>query len=372
MIIGFDAKRAFHNTSGLGNYSRDIIRIMSTHFPDNRYLLYNPKKSNVERFVVNSNVVLKYPDKWIWKKLSSIWRQGPISGQILSDGVDIYHGLSNEIPRGIDKKRTKVIVTIHDLIFIRFPEFFKPVDRRIYLNKFKYAAQNADLVIAISEQTKEDIIRFFKINESKIVVHYQGCHAAFKVAYTTSEKAIVKSRFNLPDRFILNVGTIEKRKNALTILRAIRDLDVHCVIVGRSTSYKQELQKFIAENEMYDRVHFLNNVSMAELAMIYQMAEMFCYPSFFEGFGIPIIEALFSGTPVITTKGGCFSEAGRPHSVYLEPDDISAWSDTIRSLSSNSDLRMQMAVAGSDYAKQFEDENVGDNLMSIYKSLIDK
>lgn len=370
MIIGFDAKRAFHNTSGLGNYSRDLIRILSEHYPENKYLLYNPKPGRLNWHFERHNIEVKHPEKWIWKRLSSIWRQGPITRQLTADGVEIFHGLSNEIPRGIDKRRTRVVVSIHDLIFIRFPELFKPVDRKIYFNKFKYAAENADLIIAISEQTKEDIVSYFKIPRQKIVVHYQGCHPAFKQKFSDEEKEALKKKLNLPAKYVLNVGTIEKRKNVLTVVRALENSHMHLVIIGRATAYKEELETFIDSKNMADRVHFLQGVTMQELPMIYQMAQLFCYPSLFEGFGIPIIEALFSKVPVITTAGGCFPEAGGPASRYLDPNDIPAWTDAIAEICSNEKLRKEMSSSGFQYVQRFRNENVGENLMAIYRSII--
>ncbi len=369
MIIGFDAKRAFHNSSGLGNYSRDIIRILSNQFPQNKYLLYNPKKSSREDLNLNSNVSIKYPESWIWKNLSSVWRQGPISRQIQSDQVQIFHGLSNEIPRGINRSWTKVVVTIHDLLFIRLPELFKPVDRKIYFNKFRYAVENADLIIAISDQTKKDIIEYLKIDPARVHVHYQGCHKAFKSEYPPTEKERIKTKFSLPENYILNVGTIEKRKNALTLLRAIRNLDVHLVLIGKTTAYKNELIRFINENGIQNRIHFLQNVKMEELAVIYQMADLFCYPSLFEGFGIPVIEALYSKVPVITSEGGCFPEAGGPHSLYVASENFQAWENAITGLLENPDKRMTMASHGWQYAQKFNDDKVGNELMKLYQSL---
>ena len=189
MRLGYDAKRAFHNNSGLGNYSRDIIRIMMEYFPSNEFVLYNPKAGKNKWLPKNSAARIQYPESFIWKKLPGLWRQTAISKQIAKDRIEIYHGLSGEIPRGINKDLTKVIVTIHDLLFLRFPELYKPIDRKIYLNKFSFASQNADVVIAISEQTKRDIIEFLGCDERKIKVHYQGCHKAFKKEFSFNHTA---------------------------------------------------------------------------------------------------------------------------------------------------------------------------------------
>lgn len=369
MIIGFDAKRAFHNSSGLGNYSRDIIRILSTYYPANRYLLYNPKEAKKDRFHLDNNIEMKLPDHFFWKWFSSVWRQGPVSRQIRSDKVEIFHGLSGEIPRGIDRVYTKTVVTIHDLIFMRNPELYKPIDRKIYFNKYKYAAETADIVIAISEQTKKDIIKFLKVDENKVKVHYQGCHPAFKMNFTRDEKENLKEKFSLPNRYILNVGTVEPRKNVLTVIKAIRETRYHLVIVGRPTEYKKQLVAYIMQNNLQDRIHFPENVQMQELAIMYRLADLFCYPSIFEGFGIPIIEALFSEVPVIASIGGCFPEAGGPGSVYLDNKKPEDWTKEIDRLMKDESERKRMVSAGLSYAQRFTDENVGSGLMKLYQEL---
>jgi glycosyltransferase involved in cell wall biosynthesis len=211
MRVGFEAKRVFHNKTGLGNYSRDLVMILSTFFAKNNYFLYNPKAQKSIHFQPNNeNVFEKLPRSWFDKKFYNLWRQSNVVKDLISDKIEIYHGLSGEIPSGLKKAGIKSVVTIHDLIFMRYPQFYSFFDRKIHFYKFKKAAQNADLVIAISEQTKNDIITFLKIPESKIKVIYQGCHAQFKVQLSENEKQIVREKYNLPEKFILNVGKVEK------------------------------------------------------------------------------------------------------------------------------------------------------------------
>ena len=158
MRIGYDAKRLFHNNTGLGNYSRDLIRILTKFYTKNSYLLYNPKKGN-RSIDLASNATEILPKGKFWKKFSSFWRQKAIVKQLINDKIEIYHGLSGELPRGIENTKIKTVVTIHDLIFVRYPKLYSFFDRKIHFNKFKYAAETADIVIAISEQTKRDIIK---------------------------------------------------------------------------------------------------------------------------------------------------------------------------------------------------------------------
>jgi len=370
MKIAFDAKRAYHNSTGLGNYSRDTIRILSQFHPSNQYFLFNPKKGN--NFNIDaSNTSEVLPDSKFYRKFSSVWRQGAIVNQLKRTGIEIYHGLSNELPKGINKSGIKTVVTIHDLIFIRFPELYPPIDRRIYKAKFKHACKIADVITAISEQTKRDIVEFFGMNPDKIKVIYQGCHQVFQKGIDESALEKVRKKYQLPKKFILNVGTIEERKNLLSAIKAIKDLDeVHLVVVGKETNYTKQVVSYITDNQLDKRVSFLKNISIDELAVLYQLATIFVYPSIFEGFGIPIIEALFSKTPVISSTGSCFSEAGGPDSIYCEPYDIPVLRQSIEKLWHDENLRKNMAQKGLSYAQKFTDTIIADNLANLYKQLM--
>ena len=369
MNIAFDAKRAFHNTRGLGNYSRDLIRILQEH-KVGKLFLFNPKPAKTQRLTLDAQTTEITPQSFFWKKLKSLWRSVKITDIARQLPVDIYHGLSGEIPRNIHK-HVPTVVTIHDLIFMRYPQLYSYFDRKIHYRKFFYAAQHSQHIIAISEQTKRDIIHYLKVPESKITVVYQGCHQAFKQTYTEAEKAAVRAKYSLPARFVLNVGAIEPRKNALEIVKAIAPLsDLSLVLVGAQTAYYQQIVAYCKAHNLSHRVLALKGVSMQELAMIYQQAEVFCYPSVFEGFGIPIIEALFSRVPVITSEGSCFAEAGGAHSCYIQLDKAAdEIREAIQRISSDRVLREEMIEKGYTHAQRFTDEAVYQQLMAVYKKI---
>lgn len=166
MKIGFDGKRAVQNYTGLGNYSRYIAEILCRFYPENSYLLYAPKKRDNKRLEKLTEqfrqLSIIYPKGTFWKKLSSIWRIKGITRQLEEEEINLFHGLSNELPLNIHKSPIKSIVTIHDLIFLRFPQYYHFIDRKIYTYKFRKACENADRIIAISECTKRDIIDYFQ------------------------------------------------------------------------------------------------------------------------------------------------------------------------------------------------------------------
>ena len=378
MRIGFDAKRAVQNYTGLGNYSRYIVKNLCRFYPQNEYILFAPRRKQNEQlsrlFEDYKQIHVVYPIQYLWRKLSSLWRVWRVTTRLKSDSIQIFHGLSNELPLNIRSSKVKSVVTIHDLIFLHFPQYYKPIDRNIYTYKFRKACQNADKIIAISECTKRDIIQLFNIAEDKIEVIYQGCDESFHKEVSVEKKKEVKAKYNLPDQYILNVGSIEERKNVLLAVKALTQLpeNIHLVIVGKRTPYTQKVDSFIQNNKLQDRVHIYSNVSFKDLPAFYQQAEIFVYPSRYEGFGIPMIEALHSGIPAIGATGSCLEEAGGPESVYVDPDNTIGLINSIKDIMSNPEKRTKMVSYGKEYVKQFSDEEQTRHLISIYKLLISK
>lgn len=373
MKIGIDAKRIFNNRSGLGNYSRNILHLLVKSRPDTEFYLYTPNiKSNKDIDFINSfkNIFLKTPSSFSYKVFKFIWRPYLVLKQAENDKIDIYHGLSNELPFGLKYRSIKKIVTIHDLIFLRYPNHYKFVDRIIYNFKSKYACKNADKIIAISEQTKNDIIYYYGINPKKIEVIYQTCHNEFKKEAPVELKKKIKKRYKLPDKFLLYVGTINERKNLLTLLKVLPELPEHrLVVVGQGGKYKIKCEKYINKHQLKLQVQFLSVDETQDLAAIYQMANIMIYPSFFEGFGIPIIEALYSKTPVITSLGSCFSEAGGQNSIYIDPNDEIQIKKAILNIDKNNDLREKMIQKGYTYVQKFSEANISENINRLYNDI---
>lgn len=371
MRIGFDAKRAFLNASGLGNYSRNMISYLLQQFPENEYFLFTPKISDRFDFVRDKEARTILPQTTFHKTFPSYWRTN-LTNELQKYNLDIFHGLSNEIPYNIQKSSVKSVVTIHDLIFLRLPNLYKRIDRNIYEKKFRYACEHADKVIAISEQTKKDIVAFFGTDESKIAVVYQGCNPVFYQKSNQQEQEKIRKKFNLPKQYILSVGTIEERKNALQIVKALHKhrIDIPLVLAGRLTPYAEKIKTYVKENQMENQILLLHEVETAELPALYQMSEVFVYPSIFEGFGIPIIEALNSGVPVITSRDGCFSEAGGPNSLYVDPEKTDGLADAINRTISDKALKEKMIKKGFEYALNFREEKIAMDLMTVYKQVL--
>ncbi|HEY0056618.1 MAG TPA: glycosyltransferase family 1 protein [Pedobacter sp.] len=369
MRIAFDGKRAVQNFTGLGNYSRFVLELLAQQYPENEYFVYAQKSLPPGLARLNKLELCQPPQK----KFNALWRSYGVIKDLQRDNISLYHGLSNELPFGITSAKIPSVVTIHDLIFLRFPEFYPLVDRIIYKYKFKYACENASRIIAVSEQTKEDIISYFDISEDKIDVVYQGCNKVFQEPSSDELKRKIGRKYKLPKQYLLQVGTIERRKNLLLTIKALRNIPrtIKLVVIGKETTYLKEVKGLIAQYKLDRRVIFLKDVPVEDLPPIYQQAQIFIYPSEFEGFGIPIIEALHSGIPVIAAIGSCLEEAGGPDSSYIHPHDDIQLSWSVNSILNNPDLSRKMVEKGFEYVKKFDSTELAKKLMSTYQKVLD-
>ncbi|QMU27227.1 glycosyltransferase family 4 protein [Adhaeribacter radiodurans] len=377
MRIGFDAKRAYTNTTGLGNYSRFVISALQTQFPQNQYYLFTTRQNNVFRnFVPASPHLHLVKPPGLYRVLPDAWRLAGINNSIKNLKLDIFHGLSNELPFFLNKSKVRKVVTIHDLIFLRFPELYKPHDRLIYRAKFKAACQTADKIIAVSQQTQQDLIQFYNIPAEKTEVIYQDCNPIFHQAIPAETLRAVKQKYYLPDKYLLCVGTLERRKNHLHLFKAWQKsglTDTHdLVLIGKRLPYAAHLDTYIRENKLTAKVHFLPYIPFQELPAIYQLAQVFVYPSLFEGFGIPILEALNSGVPVVTSTGSCFTEAGGEAALYAAPDDVTQLAEHLTLICSDQTLRQQLIKTGHEHAQQFRAEHTIPQMHRLYENLIGK
>lgn len=374
MRVGFDAKRLFHNFTGLGNYSRFVVNALSQQYPGDSFVLFTPKWNNhpeVGPILNQQNISVVVPSG-VCRYAKSIWRSYGISTHRETRSLDVYHGLSQELPYGL--KGVKKVVTVHDLIYLRFPQFYNPIDVAIYTAKARSACRNADIVIAISKQTADDLKEYLNVPEEKIRIVYQGCHPIFRRKVDESERTALRSKYQLPSEYLLSVGTIEERKNIKVAVEALAMLPsserVPFVIVGKKTPYLDHVKEYAAKNHVIDDLLFIHNAKFEDLPGIYQMAKAFVYPSLFEGFGIPIVEAIQSGLPVITSKGSCFAEAGGPDTLYFDPASAEDLKVHLSSVLGEQSVRARMIEGSADYISRFSPENIASDMMKVYRNAL--
>jgi len=371
MRIGFDAKRAFNNPTGLGNYSRTLIRQLSQLYPEHQYFLFTPSLIQKFELFPPPNVKVILPDNPVHRFFSSFWRSVSMGKTILNNKIDIYHGLSNELPANINKSGAKSVVTIHDLIFLRYPGLYKRIDRLVYKRKFLSASLQAERIVAVSQQTRSDLISFFNIDPEKIEVVYQGCNPAFYEKVSEERKIQIRNKYKLPENFILYVGTIEERKNLLFLIRAVHEhkIKLPLVVFGRKTPYMEKINTYIDRRHVKN-IYFHEYASQTDLPPIYQMSDIFVYPSSFEGFGIPVLEAINSGIPVIAAKGSCLEETGGKSSIYVDPFNPAEVASAINRVLHDKDLRQQMIDDGYEHALNFREKKTAARLMEVYQKLL--
>lgn len=373
MKIGFDAKRAAQNRTGLGNYSRFTIRILSEQHPGLSCHLYVPNPHRMpylQEIATLPKLRLHFPPSGFWSRMRSLWRVWGMTTDIQRDGIDIFHGLSNELPLNARSGRCRYVVTVHDLIFLHTPQYYHWIDRKIYDFKFRRACRRADRIIAVSEYTKKEIIHYYHTPADKIDVVYQGCDPVFAQPVDAGKLADVKSRYALPERFVLYVGSIEERKNLMLVAQALASLGdrgIHVVAVGRRTPYVERICTYLKTEGIDHLFHFCHNVPYADLPSFYKLARTFAYPSRIEGFGIPLLEAITSGLPAIGCTGSCLEEAGGPGSIYVGPDDVQAMAQAITATCEDDILRQRMIAQGHEHARRFTDERLCSDLMAVYQ-----
>ncbi|HVI48564.1 MAG TPA: glycosyltransferase family 1 protein [Chitinophaga sp.] len=373
MKIGFDAKRAFQNNTGLGNYSRTLINSLVTGFPGHEYYLFAPKQTDMFKA---GNLPVVLPEKALHRLFRSAWRSRYIVEALQQHHLDIYHGLSHEIPFGIHHTGVRSVVTMHDLIFERYPSQYNPIDVITYRRKAKYACLYADRVVAISEQTKQDLIFYYKTPADKITVVYQSCDPAFAVTHDAASIAALRTRYQLPAQYFLYVGSVIERKNLLGIVTAMHtlkgDIDIPLVVLGSGNGYKKKVKAYLEANGLTNRVIWLNEqarLDNSELPLLYQGAVALLYPSLFEGFGIPILEALWSHTPVITSQGSCFGETGGNAALYVDPLEPLSIAAAMRRVVNEPALVDEMKQKGRIHAQAFTSEKCAADMMHVYLSL---
>lgn len=382
MKIGYDAKRLFGNFTGLGNYSRTLVKNLQAFYPVHGYNLYAPTAIKSDATVAFFDDV-KFMVHFSTAFIKSVWRTYSMVKQLKKDGIDLYHGLSNELPFRIQKSGIKSVVTVHDLIFKVYPSTYSSFDRKIYDVKFKNACQNADKIVAISEHTKKDIVEFYGVKPTKIAVVYQSVNPLY---FEESIEKIVNQRSNkvfndyhIPTDYLLYVGSVQERKNLKLIIEAYDHLvassiefNVPLVVVGKGGKYKEEVLQMIKLFKLEKLIIWLDKLEDNHtLKSLYQNSKALVYPSFYEGFGLPVAEALLCKTPVITAGVSSLPEAGGPNSIYIDPSNHVELAGAIRQVLEDEEVVSMMKEKGYEYAKKkFAPETVSEQMMEVYESVV--
>lgn len=372
--VGFDAIRALRNTTGLGNYSRGVLRALRDNAPSVELYLFTSRPPRAEFSDLPAELGARVIRPRRWGALApGLWRTYRAGCCAASYGVDVYHGLSHEIPRDLPRTGVPSVVTFHDLIYRRHPELFPLVDQWSYRWRYDWSARHADAIVAVSTRTRDDLLEDLGIDPERITVIPPPRDPAFSAATTAGDREAARSKYHLPSEFLLTVGTMERRKNHGVLLAAIEQLGrgdaLPLVLIGRDGGSESTLRNTIRERGLAGRVHICSDVATADLPALMQSSTLFLYPSMIEGFGMPIVEALSAGIPVVAAGGGHLDDAGGPGTRYVSPDDPAAWAAAIGDLTHDSTQRALMRKAGQEYARRFDGDRVATQLVGVYDAV---
>jgi glycosyltransferase involved in cell wall biosynthesis len=297
------------------------------------------------------------------------WEQFTLPGQLRRLRADVFHGPTNVLPRTVPRAS---VVTIHDIAFIRHPEFYRPTRR--YYQRFltRRSARAATLVVTVSEHTKRDLVEFFRINPGKIQVIHPSIAPDFQPA-APEVIARFRAKKGLPERFLLYLGTLEPRKNLATLVTAYARLRSHMgadtpplVLAGAKGWYYESLFQRVRELGLERDVTFVGFVSSEEQPLWYASAALFVYPSLYEGFGAPIVEALGCGTPTITSTTSSMPEAAGSLARLVEPDNAEELATAMYDTLYDDALRARTQVEGPQWARQFSLERMARQYIDVY------
>lgn len=354
--IGFDAKRLFLNNTGLGNYSRNLVKYLKQLYPQHEYHLFTTKlvSNKATHYFLEHDFVIHTCPGW---QPAWYWRSVGMAATINALKLDIYHGLSHEIPYGINKS-TKTFVTIHDLIYETHPELFGWWNSKIYQFKYRSSCHRSDKIFAMSKSTANDISSYYPIDKNKIKITYQSCDESFHTLPFNQGR----------HDYFLYVGTINERKSLKDIVIALslmpEDKKKKLVVVGDGGGYKQEVINEIKKLHLEQWVVFKGVMNNDELILLYDNAICLILPSQYEGFGIPIIESLFRKTPVITSNNSSLPEAAGPGAIYINHGDTYALSQAMLDMQ-NEKIREEFSRNGFQYV--VENFDIYQLTHSVYK-----
>ena len=355
--IGFDAKRLFLNREGLGSYARTLVYNLQKAFPNHEYHLFTPKtgENYAEELLDLDKFNVHLPGR---KQNKTLWRAKTMVQDLLDNRIDLFIGLSNELPYGLKASGIKSIVCIHDMIYKYFPHQFNLVDRFIIDLKYRYAINSADLILAMSRYTKDGLIQTFGIrDEEKLSVLYQSVHPVFE--QYNIESTPKRSHF-------LFVGTINERKNLDYIVSAYEHLDeqyrVPVVVVGNGKTYKKKIIKKIEKAGLEALFIFKSNVSTEQLAGLYEGAYGLIFPSLCEGFGIPLLEALMLSVNVIHSQNTSITEVVGEHGIIIDLSDISSLNQAVKDILEGRIKRDKIKL--QKHCERFNPQLLSEQLMS--------
>lgn len=378
--IGIDVTAALMQGGGIGRYTRELVRAVTREGERHQYRLFSarpPAAPPVPDPLPQAPHVSYHPvplnERWLYR----LWHRLrlPLPIQLATGRLDLFHSPDFVLPPVWGQIPT--LLTVHDLSFIHYPETFPPPLIRYLNTVVPRSTRRADHILADSEATKRDLAAAWDVAPAKITVLYGGVDPVFRHVEDEAGQTAVRRRYDLADfPYVLAVGTIQPRKNYRMLIRAFAplaaDFPHHLAIAGGKGWLYEEMLAEAAQLDIADRVHFLGFVDDADLPALYSGATLFAFPSLYEGFGLPLLEAMGCGTPVVSSNASSLPEVvGEGETaVLLPPKDQAAWTETMRHLLSDPAARRRLAAAGKRRVRHFTWDRAARQLLDVYQALL--
>jgi glycosyltransferase involved in cell wall biosynthesis len=369
MRIGIDARLIFYQTAGIGQYILRLTEALAELDGQDEFVLFQSRKDH-DRLVTAPN----FRRRVLWTPSHHRFETTAMSAELFPHHLDLFHSPDFIPPTHL---RCPSVITVHDLAFLLYPDFLTPKSARYY-GQVDGAARRARHIIAVSESTKRDVIRLLGVPEDKVTVIHEAAHPTFRELDHAEARRRVAERYGLAGDFILFVSTIEPRKNLPTLLKAFRRMvDVYhprvtLAIAGAQGWLTERVQETVVSLHLEDCVRFLGAVSVEELMYLYNAARVFALPSYYEGFGLPPLEAMACGTPVLVSNTSSLPEVVGDAARLVDPNDPEEWSVALWRILSDEDLHGEMRKKGLVRAATFSWQRAARETLDVYRKLVSK
>jgi glycosyltransferase involved in cell wall biosynthesis len=371
MRIGLDARLPTYQMGGISQYILNLLPALAEQDPANDYLVLHSRK---ERRDFRPTGASRFKRASLWTPCHHPLERWTLGLELAPRRLDLLHS-PDFIPPAFGPRRR--VITVHDLSFLYYPEFLTAASRRYYADQIGWAVRAADMVIADSDHTRQDIIKRLEVAPAKVTTVHLAAGPAYTEPMDQSEVAATLARLGLPSGFVLFAGTLEPRKNIPILLRALRHLadnsgvDPLLVLAGRKGWLYRPILELVSELGLVERVRHLDGLTDRELAALYRGAAALAFPSFYEGFGLPPLEAMHAGCPVICSRRASLPEVVGPAAIMLEPEDVAAWSDALYRLLTDTALAERLRQAGYEQAARFTWPRTAAATLAVYRRALE-
>lgn len=367
MHIGIDGRLPYYRMGGISQYILHLLPALAALDRQNQYTVFHSRKDNRS---YQPPATANFRRRDLWTPCHHRWERWALGAELLRHQLDVFHS-PDFIPPQWGGRR---IITVHDLNFIHFPQFLTADSRRYYAGHIQWAIRAADHIAADSHATRRDLVERLHAPPAKVTTIHLAANPIYQRYNPADTVDQTLARYNLPRGFILFVGTLEPRKNVPTLIRAYHHLrqeaavDVPLLLVGARGWRDDDIFATIEALALRQHVRHLSGVPDEHLAHLYSAAGILAAPSYYEGFGLPALEAMHCGCPVVASNRGSLPEILGPAGVLLDdPDDVPAWAHAIGRVLTDTNLRVQMIARGYAQARQFSWPKTAAATLELYR-----